>query len=230
MRRRGAGCGRRRHLAPARRAGERSLPDLLRGVRTLPHGPQRELQRGGVHVDVWLRARRCGVGGFLSDLICVPDAEHMLVPLPQGLHPVALASASDNLSDAWRAVAPGLAAEPGPAVPVLGGASSGSIGLYAVALALALDASRVVYVDADEGRRRTAEELGAEALAHAPKRLGPFPIMVDSSAQAEGLAVALRSTAPGGTCTSTAIYFGEQPSLPLLEMYTKGITFKTGRV
>jgi len=199
-------------------------------VRTLPHGPQRELQRGGVHVDVWLRARRCGVGGFLSDLICVPDAEHMLVPLPQGLHPVALASASDNLSDAWRAVAPGLAAEPGAAVLVVGGASSGSIGLYAVALALALDASRVVYVDADEGRRRTAEELGAEALAHAPKRLGPFPIMVDSSAQAEGLAVALRSTAPDGTCTSTAIYFGEQPSLPLLEMYTKGITFKTGRV
>jgi alcohol dehydrogenase len=30
-------------------------------------------------------------------------------------------------------------------------------------------------------------------------------------------------------CTSTAIYFGEQPSLPLLEMYTKGITFRTGR-
>ena len=31
-------------------------------------------------------------------------------------------------------------------------------------------------------------------------------------------------------CTSTAIYFAEQPSLPLLEMYTKGITFRTGRV
>jgi threonine dehydrogenase-like Zn-dependent dehydrogenase len=43
------------------------------------------------------------------------------------------------------------------------------------------------------------------------------------------LALALRSTAPDGICTSTAIYFGEQPSIPLLEMYTKGITFKTGR-
>ncbi len=62
-----------------------------------------------------------------------------------------------------------------------------------------------------------------------PKRLGPFPITVDSSAEAEGLALALRSTAPDGICTSTAIYFGEQPALPLLEMYTKGITFKTGR-
>ena len=169
-------------------------------------------------------------GGFLSDAVRVPYAEHMLVPLPQGLRPAALASASDNISDAWRAVAPGLAAEPGAAVLVVGGASSGSIGLYAVALALALHASRVLYVDADESRRRTAEELGAEAMAHAPKRLGPFPITVDSSAQEEGLVLALRSTAPDGTCTSTAIYFGEQPSLPLLEMYTKGITFKTGRV
>jgi alcohol dehydrogenase len=42
--------------------------------------------------------------------------------------------------------------------------------------------------------------------------------------------MALRSTAPDGTCTSTGIYFGEQPALPLLEMYTKGITFRTGRV
>ena len=58
---------------------------------------------------------------------------------------------------------------------------------------------------------------------------GPFPITVDASADPEGLALALRSTAPDGTCTSCAIYFGEQPSLPLLEMYTKGITFRTGR-
>ena len=59
--------------------------------------------------------------------------------------------------------------------------------------------------------------------------MGPYPITVDSSADPEGLNLALRSTSPDGVCTSTAIYFGEQPSLPLLEMYTKGITFRTGR-
>jgi alcohol dehydrogenase len=169
-------------------------------------------------------------GGFLADQVCVPYAEHMLVPLPSQLEPAALASASDNISDAWRAVAPTLADEPGAEVLVVGGASSGSIGLYAVALARALGAGAVVYVDAEESRRRIADSLGAEVLAEAPKRLGPFPITVDSSADADGLRLALRSTAPDGVCTSTAIYFGEQPSLPLLEMYTKGITFKTGRV
>ncbi len=155
----------------------------------------------------------------------------MLVAVPDGLQPGAVASASDNISDAWRAVAPPLAEEPGAPVLVVGGASSGSIGLYAAALAGTLGAASVTYVDVDAGRRATAESLGAQtlSLADAPQRLGPFPVTVDSSAEPEGLALALRSTAPDGTCTSTAIYFGEQPSLPLLEMYTKCITFKTGR-
>jgi threonine dehydrogenase-like Zn-dependent dehydrogenase len=168
-------------------------------------------------------------GGFLADLVCVPYAEHMLVPVPDGLAPSAVASASDNISDAWRAVAPALAEDPGAPVLVVGGASSGSIGLYAAAIALALGSRSVTYVDTDAARRATAEQLGAQTLDEIGKRLGPFAITVDSSADPDGLALALRSTAPDGTCTSTAIYFGEQPSLPLLEMYTKGITFKTGR-
>ena len=90
--------------------------------------------------------------------------------------------------------------------------------------------SRSLYVDADRRRAaRSPRRSAPQTLAETPKRLGPFPITVDSSADPDGLALALRSTAPDGICTSTAIYFGEQPSLPLLEMYTKGITFRTGR-
>jgi threonine dehydrogenase-like Zn-dependent dehydrogenase len=168
-------------------------------------------------------------GGFLSDLVSVPYAEHMLVPVPNGVAPASVASASDNISDAWRAVGPPLADEPGAAVLVVGGAAAGSIGLYAAGLAVALGASTVLYVDPDPGRRATAQALGADTRDDLPNRLGPFAITVDSSAQADGLRLALRSTAPDGICTSTAIYFGDQPELPLLEMYTKGITFKTGR-
>jgi threonine dehydrogenase-like Zn-dependent dehydrogenase len=168
-------------------------------------------------------------GGFLSDLVCVPYAEHMLVALPEGLEPSAVASASDNISDAWRAVAPALAEDPGAGVLVVGGAAAGSIGLYAAAIAVGLGADPVLYVDTDAARRAIAERLGAQTLDDLPSRLGPFAITVDACADPAGLALALRSTAPDGTCTSTAIYFGEQPSLPLLEMYTKGITFRTGR-
>jgi threonine dehydrogenase-like Zn-dependent dehydrogenase len=168
-------------------------------------------------------------GGFLSDLVCVPYADQMLVAVPAGLEPAAVASASDNISDAWRTVGPQLAEEPGSPVMIVGGAGPGSIALYAVALAVALGAESVLYVDSDPGRARLAAQLGAETLADPPDRLGPFPITVDSSADPDGLTLALRSTAPDGTCTSTGIYFGDQPTLPLLEMYTKGVTFRTGR-
>jgi alcohol dehydrogenase len=168
-------------------------------------------------------------GGFLSDAVLVPYAQHMLVPLPDGVSPAAAASASDNISDAWRAVAPQLEAEPGAPVLVVGGAAAGSIGLYAAGMAIALGSESVLYADRDPGRRATAEALGAQTLAEIPRRVGPYPITVDASSDPDGLALALRSTSPDGTCTSTAIYFADPPGLPLLEMYTKGITFRTGR-
>ncbi|MCW2994171.1 MAG: dehydrogenase, partial [Conexibacter sp.] len=71
-------------------------------------------------------------GGFLSDAVNVPFADAMLVRIPDGLAPEIAAGASDNITDAYRAVAPQLAARPGAPVLVVGGALSGSIGLYAV--------------------------------------------------------------------------------------------------
>ena len=170
-------------------------------------------------------------GGFLSDLVLVPYADHMLAPLPDGVNPEAAASVSDNISDAWRAVAPQLRSEPGAEVLIVGGASSGSIGLYAAGIAVALGSRRVVYADENAHRRAVAETLGAQTFGDPlPRRLGAFPITVDAGATATALACALRSTAPDGVCTSVAIYFGDPPPLPLLEMYTKIISFATGRV
>jgi alcohol dehydrogenase len=169
-------------------------------------------------------------GGFLSDVVRVPWADHMLVPLPAGLDPVAVASASDNIPDAWRSVGPPLEREPGAAVLVVGGAGQGSIGLYAAAIAVALGAETVTYVDADPGRRGLAAKFGAEALEPGPERLGPFPITVDAGGEPAGLHLALGSTSPDGVCTSTAIYFGDPVPMPLFEMYLKVTTFHTGRV
>jgi alcohol dehydrogenase len=170
-------------------------------------------------------------GGFLSDLVRVPYAERMLVPLPEGVDPAAAASVSDNVVDGWRTVAPYLAEDPGAEVLVVGGAGPGSIGLYAVAIAVAMGSPKVVYVDADEHRLAIARELGAEALG-GPRggRLGPFPITVDASADPSGLALAVRSTGRDGVCTSIGIYFANDTPLPLFEAYVSGITFRTGRV
>ncbi len=170
-------------------------------------------------------------GGALSDLLRVPFADHMLVPVPAGISPMIIASASDNLPDAWRTVGPYLKAFPGSPVLIIGGAGSGSIGLYAVAIAQALGASQVDYVDWDPGRLETASALGAkiiEGAAALQGRLGPYPITVDAGANPDGLACALRSTAPEGICTSTGVYFAHATPVPLREMHTIGLTFKTG--
>jgi len=168
-------------------------------------------------------------GGFLGDAARVPFADAMLVPVPDGVEPSAVASLSDNIPDAWRTVGPQLAERPGS--PVLISASGATIALYATSIALALGAGRVDVVGGSSWLRRQAEELGATLLDEQfPKRLGPYPITVDASGDPAGLACALRSTEPDGICTSIGIYFTETTPVPLLEMYTKGVRFHTGRV
>jgi threonine dehydrogenase-like Zn-dependent dehydrogenase len=169
-------------------------------------------------------------GGALSDLVRVPYADAMLVALPEGLDPATVASASDNIPDAWRTVAPQLARRPGADVLVVGGGAR-SIGLYAVNMALALGAARVVYVDDDADRLRVGGELGAETVeGEPPHRLGPFPITVSASLTHEGLNCAIRSTEPGGICTCVAFVPEPATPMPLFEMYTNGLEFHTGRV
>jgi threonine dehydrogenase-like Zn-dependent dehydrogenase len=168
-------------------------------------------------------------GGFLSDLVRVPYADAMLVPLPQGVDPAAAASVSDNVVDAWRTVGPPLAERPGAPVLICGGA--GSIDVYATAIAIALGSEQVDFAGGGEGAAELAAGFGADVVAvEFPERLGSYPISVDASGSHEGLACALRSTAPDGICTSVGIYFEPTTPVPLLEMYTKGITFLTGRV
>lgn len=169
-------------------------------------------------------------GGFLSDVVRVPFADHMLVPLPVGWSPAALASASDNIPDAYRTVAPHLRKDPGASVLVVGGGAN-SIGLYAAGIAVAMGASLVHYLDTDPARMRIAQELGTIPVqGPPPERMGPYRITVDASANPLGLSCALLSTEPGGVCTSVGIYFRPTTPLPLLAMYGTGVTFITGRV
>jgi threonine dehydrogenase-like Zn-dependent dehydrogenase len=170
-------------------------------------------------------------GGFLSDLVRVPFAKQMLVPIPDGVDPVSIASLSDNIVDAWRTVGPFLGERPDSSVLVVAGAGPGSIALYAAGIAVALGSPRVAYVDTDERRLQIARDLGAEPIAYEPgERPGSFDVTVDASADPDRLRLALRSTTADGVCVSTGIYFSNDVSLPLFEAYVKGVTFHTGRV
>ncbi len=168
-------------------------------------------------------------GGALSDLVKVPYADSMLLPIPEGITPQCLASASDNLPDAWRTVGPHLKQQPQSPVLIVGG-GAWSIGLYAAAIAIALGSNQVDYLDSDPERLKLAQSLGANPLdGPIPESLGPYPITVDASSEPVGLGCALRSVEPGGVCTSVGIYFSKEVPIPLFQMYATGVTFRTGR-
>jgi alcohol dehydrogenase len=169
-------------------------------------------------------------GGLLAELALVPHADAMLVPVPAGVAPLAIASASDNIADAWRTVGPQLADEPGAEVLVVGGAGGpNSIGLYAAGLAVAMGSQRVTYSDIDADRLAIAASLGAAPVEGAPPRkLGSFPVTVDASGSEAGLRCALESTAFDGICTSPSVYL-EDPAIPMFSMYSRCCTMHTGR-
>jgi len=162
----------------------------------------------------------------------------MLVAVPNHIDPSALASASDNIPDGWRTVAPQLKEKPGAPVLVLGG-SAASIGLYAAGIAVALGSSQVDYLDYDTDRLAIARKLGANAIQipkkrsrwyrkNAPAISGKYPIVSDCGMNEDGLRFAIRSLAPGGICTSVGYYFKKGTSLPLMQMYSNDSTFHTG--
>ena len=176
-------------------------------------------------------------GGALADTVRVPYADAMLIPLPADLDPVAAASVADNVPDAFRTVAGPLERVPGAEVLIVGGFAR-SIALYAVACAVGLGASRVVYADGDAERLERAAALGAEPVEVPqgedgldwPAKLGRFPVTVDASGDHGGLHCAIRSTAANGELTSVAIYFEQLTPVPMLEMYTRCCTLHTSRV
>ena len=149
-------------------------------------------------------------GGFLSDLVLVPYADAMLVPIPATVDPVAIASLSDNIPDGWRTIGPYVGElasldEVDRRVLVVGRLS---IGLYAAAFAVALGA-HVDYVDTDPQRLAAAEKLGAVAhdVAKPDKSWGRYPVTVHTSTDPALLAATLRATWPDGVCTDTGDLF-----------------------
>lgn len=165
-------------------------------------------------------------GGGLADLVRVPFARAMLTPLPGGADPVALIGAADMGADAWRAVGPYLAHHPEARVLVLGGMPP-VIGLYSAALAVALGASVIHYVDADETRRAVAESYGATAHPATPS--GSYDLIVIALPTRAALAGAFALAAPGATIVSVTPAIDGPLEVATAELYHRGVTWTIGR-
>ena len=172
-----------------------------------------------------------GWGGLLADLVLVPHADAMLVAVPDHIDATAIASASDNIPDAWRCVGPQLAADR------RGGARRRRrrrAELDRLVRRRPRGRGRRVACRVPRSRcdaTQIAASLGAEAIEarEFPRKVGAFAITVDASGTESGLRCALESTAFDGWCTSPSVYL-QDPSLPMFSMYSRCCTLHTGRV
>jgi alcohol dehydrogenase len=170
-----------------------------------------------------------GWGGATADLVRVPYADAMLLPAPEQIASHELAALSCNVVDAYRAVGPQLALDPGAEVLVVGGAFA-NIAQYAVVLARALGAARVDFLARDRREQDRAARLGAHVLeSTAQLELMRYPIVVDASMDVELMSAALTATARAGTCTLTTMYATPTTPLPLFELFMRGATLHTGQ-
>jgi alcohol dehydrogenase len=177
-------------------------------------------------------------GGAVADLLAVPFAEAMLVALPDGVAPAAAVSVSDNVCDGYRHVAPHLPAllERDPEAEVLivaatsrGTLFSSSMPLYTGQVALALGASRVTFADARPHVRERAAALGMEAVDSAELRgREPAPLVVDASANPDGLKRAISLTAPDGVCSSAGNLHA-RVAIPTALMFGRNVELRIGR-
>jgi alcohol dehydrogenase len=173
-------------------------------------------------------------GGSVSDLLRVPFADAMLIELPGEVNPYHCSSLSDNISDAYRTIAPQLKKNPNAPVLIMGGAAK-SIGLYAASLAVSLGASQVDYVDYSDSRLTLAQLVGANPIKIAKgasmKKLrgyllkNGYPISVDASGSVDALDFAIRMLSIGGTCTSVAFYLKKSSPIPLWDLHSKSAHF-----
>ncbi len=174
-------------------------------------------------------------GGAFSDQLAVPFADAMLLPLPEGIDPVAAASVSDNICDAYRHIGPHLpailAADADAEVLIIGGLSrrplfSASCPLYTGLIARALGARNVTLVDSRDDVRAHAQRLGLAALA--PRELRgrePAPLVAHIS---DGpLSVALAHTAADGVCTSSG-GLHRRAAVPFVQMWMRRVTLHVG--
>ena len=166
-------------------------------------------------------------GGGLSDLLRVPFADAMLVPIPASADPHSLIGLADMATDAWRAVGPALSGSHRSTVLILGGATP-VIGIYACGIAKGAGATVVDYVDEDARRRTAAQFYGARTFSSVEACEHSYDVVVDASGSAPLLLEGLRRTAPDAIVTSIAPA-AVGPNFPQTELYMKGVSYTVGR-
>ncbi|MCB1138211.1 MAG: alcohol dehydrogenase catalytic domain-containing protein [Leptospiraceae bacterium] len=170
-------------------------------------------------------------GGALAERVLVPYAKQMLLPLPESIDPVSVASLSDNIAEADKLVGRFLPRVKDGQVLVLGGTAA-SIGLYSALYAKSSETVAVTYMDSDPERLELASGLGIECLETRDfkKSPGRFDLVCDASANEESWKMGLKSLKPAGIFASASIFWSNKVPIPYLDLYNQEAEIHIGRV
>ncbi|MDX1957233.1 MAG: alcohol dehydrogenase catalytic domain-containing protein [Leptospiraceae bacterium] len=175
-------------------------------------------------------------GGAITDLLLIPYAKQMLVPLKETTDLITVASLSDNLVEAWKLVGMELIGNPKKSILILGGRAS-SISLYTAAFAKHLGAEDILFMDSDKTRLKKVEEMGIkveeinfENSKTAKRNQRRFQIVSDCSGNQNAWDYGLRSLDVDGYFSSASIFWTNSLNIPFLELYNFGARIYLGRV
>ena len=164
-------------------------------------------------------------GGLFSEVVRVPFADAMLVPLPRGWTRWPWpAPATTSPMPGWLPAARWPREE--AKVLVVGGTES--LGILAVQMARAAGAAEVDYLDGDGYRDELAVRSGATLRNGADGALNErYDLVVSATRDPQALRTGLLALAPGGHCSCIGIIF-EDPAIPLFGMYMRDVTLSVG--
>lgn len=157
--------------------------------------------------------------GTFSERVAVP--KHQLVPLPPEWSFVEAACLPTAWLTAYRMLAVRSGLLPGNTVLVQGAGGGVSTACIALGVAMGL---RVWVTSRDQGKRRRAEELGADQSFEAGARL---PARVDAVMETVGAATwehSIRSLKPGGTIVVSGATSGPNPPAMLGHVFFRQLS------
>lgn len=175
------------------------------------------------------------IDGCQAEYVRVPHADASLLPVPSKADEGGLVMLSDSFPTGYEVGTLAGKVSPGGTVVIIG---VGPIGMATLITAQWLSPSIIVAVDNDEGRLRTAKEMGATHTATAATALEVVKSATggrgcDTVIEAVGIpptfALAQKLLAVGGTLANVGVH-GTKVELFLDELWSHNITIKTSLV
>lgn len=168
---------------------------------------------------------RPALDGLQADRARVPLASSTLVGLPTGMTDEQGVLMADNYPTAWIAVQR-TSLVPGDRLVVIG---LGSVGLCAVAAALALGAGEVIAVDPVLARRQAAQKLGGVPASPEEATGLQAPVVVEAAGTNGAQRAAFDALLPGGALSIIAVQTSETAPFTPIEAYDKNLSISYGR-